>query len=694
MIMVEPKEKPAQEPKEEPKMVDNITEPPEPMPEEAPKPKKGKAKAPASVSPELTKRMKFIIIVLFGVPYGIFIVWCLFLLMVLPDPTGAYNAFIPIGSLTSVIGIGVLGLIGLFGVSRIIIKREKVLPVQLAIGAGKVLAAIAPGIVLGIAVPMLITAEPKLSIQVTEPTNLSELVAPIAVTFSMEDAAEILGRRGVSTVSFGWDFDGDGTKNEDTVLPTATAVYPRLGAYNVIVDIQASDGRRRRVVRRLLIQKQVFEVTPIQPIVDEPVKFSVAHLVDTPEEIEEIQWDFENDGVVDEVTTDTEIVYTFSRVESTTVSALVQMQNQTQFKYQREIQINEKTPLPFDIAIASEPKILVSPPPFQTLFTLDTQEPIRSVKWDFGDGEVLEGERVGHTFFKKGNFMVMAQVKSEDGENVKLTQLVRVVNELKIPDLSFSGTPEVDLKNDTISGEVPVQINITPTSSLPLVDYSWEVSEATSVGSTETTLEAIYRRPGTYSVTMIAMDAAGHALRMPLTVEVLPPERRVVINMDPKGGAAPLTVNFDASETRIPDEEISGFEWLFGDQEKESPRQGGAVMSHTYKKPGTYTVKVSARTTEGNVYDETSSIVVRTPLIDACFRASRTTGEAPLGVQFNMDCSTGEITEITWDFGDGATTDERDPIHVFEEPGTYTVNLTIRDINDTVSSNTLEIIVE
>ena len=74
----------------------------------------------------------------------------------------------------------------------------------------------------------------------------------------------------------------------------------------------------------------------------------------------------------------------------------------------------------------------------------------------------------------------------------KLSTIVRVVDELEIPDLSFSGSPEVDMKTGSIKGEVPLTVNLTPRSSLPLVTYTWEAPEATSVGSTETTLQAIY----------------------------------------------------------------------------------------------------------------------------------------------------------------------------------------------------------
>ena len=57
------------------------------------------------------------------------------------------------------------------------------------------------------------------------------------------------------------------------------------------------------------------------------------------------------------------------------------------------------------------------------------------------------------------------------------------------------------------------------------------------------------------------------------------------------------------------------------------------------------------------------------------FAANVTSGAAPLAVGFT-DLSTGSPTGWTWEFGDGATADVRNPVHVYASPGTYTVNLT------------------
>lgn len=682
---------------DEPKPVDGITQAPQGVPEQPADTPTAQPNKPTAeqIPAEQRNRMKVILLVLIGIPYTIFVGWCFFLMAVLPDPEGAYETLIPIGSLASIIGVVALILIGALAAMRILKKKNNLAPPQIVMSVLRIVMVFVPGIAIGAITPFIISAEPRLWITVTEPTSVNQLVAPVAVTFNLEKAEEILKRRGVQAIAYHWDFDGDGEENEMTVVPVATAFYQRRDLYNVAVAIETDDQKLRKVSYRLAIQKEVFQVIPMQPIVDEPVKFSVAHMVDTPEEVQEVQWDFESDGTVDIVTNELEVVHTFVRTGVKLVSAVIIEQNQTQQKLEREIVISEPEPLPFDVRIISEPSILVSPPPFQTIFRIETDEPIREVKWDFGDGEEREGERVGHTFAKKGNFMVTANIKSGSGDVARLTILVRVVDQLNIPDLTFSGSPSVDMRQNLISGEVPLTINLTPRSSLPLLEYHWEAPDATSVGSTDTTLQAIYRRPDTYTIILLAEDASGHAMRMPIKVEVSPPATQISILMEPESGVAPLDVTFDASDTRIPNENIAGFEWYFGEElEGDPPKPGSAVMRYVYTKPGTYKIRLRARTSEGNIHEENRTIVVRPPLMDACFTASRVKGKAPLGVKFNMDCTTGEPTEIEWDFGDGASTDEKDPIHSFDDPGTYTVKLTIDDANGNISSSELNITAE
>ncbi len=60
----------------------------------------------------------------------------------------------------------------------------------------------------------------------------------------------------------------------------------------------------------------------------------------------------------------------------------------------------------------------------------------------------------------------------------------------------------------------------------------------------------------------------------------------------------------------------------------------------------------------------------------AGFSASTTVGIGPTEIAFT-DLSTGAVTSWAWDFGDGATSGLRNPSHLYQNAGTYTVSLTV-----------------
>ncbi len=65
-----------------------------------------------------------------------------------------------------------------------------------------------------------------------------------------------------------------------------------------------------------------------------------------------------------------------------------------------------------------------------------------------------------------------------------------------------------------------------------------------------------------------------------------------------------------------------------------------------------------------------------TSMMLADFSASPTTGAAPLTVTFD-DRSGGFPTAWAWDFGDGKTSNKQNPVHTYQQPGSYTVTLKV-----------------
>ncbi|HVR76134.1 MAG TPA: PKD domain-containing protein, partial [Planctomycetota bacterium] len=139
----------------------------------------------------------------------------------------------------------------------------------------------------------------------------------------------------------------------------------------------------------------------------------------------------------------------------------------------------------------------------------------------------------------------------------------------------------------------------------------------------------------------------------------------------PTSGCPPLTVDFADRSTGV----FTSWRWTFGDGDvstEQNPR-------HTYTEPGTYTVRLTAQGECGPaVKTLTGYIRVSTPAT-ADFRAATTSGCAPLEVAFEDRSSGSGIVAWSWDFGDGGTSSEQNPTHVYSGAGTFTVRLTITD---------------
>ena len=144
-------------------------------------------------------------------------------------------------------------------------------------------------------------------------------------------------------------------------------------------------------------------------------------------------------------------------------------------------------------------------------------------------------------------------------------------------------------------------------------------------------------------------------------------------------GYAPLSVQFtDLSKN------TNEWNWKFGDGNSSTDQN----PMHTYSAAGTYTVNLT--TINANGTDSKLATInvlvpqpVQTVLPVSNFSSNVTGGYAPLSVQFK-DLSQ-DATSWNWDFGDGATSDQQHPVHMYSIAGAYTVNLTVGNANGTHS---------
>ncbi len=144
---------------------------------------------------------------------------------------------------------------------------------------------------------------------------------------------------------------------------------------------------------------------------------------------------------------------------------------------------------------------------------------------------------------------------------------------------------------------------------------------------------------------------------------------------EPRTGNAPMDVRFlDLSAGTI-----TSWQWDFGDGNTSTRRS----PLHRYAVPGDFTVRLTITNGSGSdVLERTDYVSLTAPPAVADFVASGTTGARPYTVQFT-DTSQGLLTNWQWDFGDGTTTTVRNPVHTFQNPGSYSVRLTVLGFGET-----------
>ena len=137
----------------------------------------------------------------------------------------------------------------------------------------------------------------------------------------------------------------------------------------------------------------------------------------------------------------------------------------------------------------------------------------------------------------------------------------------------------------------------------------------------------------------------------------------------PSSGVYDLEVTF--TENNIG--EVESRQWDFGDGGTSTEQD----PTHIYTTPGTYSVSLTVIGPGGeDTFTCDSCILVQELPPTAGFDVTPTSGTYDLLVSFT-DASTGVISSRLWDFGDGTTSDEVSPSHLYTAAGSYSVSLTV-----------------
>jgi PKD repeat protein len=223
------------------------------------------------------------------------------------------------------------------------------------------------------------------------------------------------------------------------------------------------------------------------------------------------------------------------------------------------------------------------------------------------------------------------------------------------------------------SGCFPLPVNFTSTSSVITSTWEWHFGDGST--STAQNPSHTYSQPGNYDVTLIVTSVYANCidtLYIPQKIRVKQPHADFTSNN--LAACAPSVVNFTNLST-----DGDTYFWDFGDGSTST----NVNPSHIYNVPGIFTVRLVANSQLGCSDTLTRMNYIQVLGSIANFSASTTSGCQPLIVSFT-DSSTNAV-HYTWNFGDGYADSVMNPVHVYEDTGSYKVSLVTSDSAGCVS---------
>ena len=228
-----------------------------------------------------------------------------------------------------------------------------------------------------------------------------------------------------------------------------------------------------------------------------------------------------------------------------------------------------------------------------------------------------------------------------------------------------ASAPVVDFYASMQSGTSPLRVSFFYRSegTRPL-QYLWDFGDGAI--SSEQNPTHTYAKNGKYTVRLTVTNSLGQDTKsLPGYIAVGDPPSPQ-FSVSPPEGNVPLAVVF----TDMTPGGSASWRWDFGDGTSAAVQN----PTHTYTKPGIYSVTLSISNEFGSEQITKSSLINAGIVPDAEFIAETRKGDPPLTVRFR-DFSSGHPLAWLWDFGDGTTSTEKDPVHTYTKEGYYTTRL-------------------
>ncbi len=281
--------------------------------------------------------------------------------------------------------------------------------------------------------------------------------------------------------------------------------------------------------------------------------------------------------------------------------------------------------------------------------------------WSFGDGNSSTAINSTHNYSVAGSYNIKLIVTSNQGCQDSISKMITVNPK---PTASFT----VNNVSQCITGN-----NFTFNNSSSIasgnISSQWTFGDGNSSPSASPVHQ--YANPGTYTVQLIVSSDKGCSDTLQTIVKVNP---NPVTDFNVVNAEQCFSGNNFTFTNLTPSNGLLTYQWDMGD----GKTYASTNATHAYSSPGNYIVKLKAinefgctQTSSKNVFvnpEPVASFTVNN--VNQCLKDNRYI------LTNNSSISSGTM-HYEWNFGDGYTSTESSPSHVYANEGTYTIQLKV-----------------
>lgn len=285
--------------------------------------------------------------------------------------------------------------------------------------------------------------------------------------------------------------------------------------------------------------------------------------------------------------------------------------------------------------------------------------------WDFGDGTTGTGQIINHSYRQVGTYNVT--LKGVPIGSCASTDTFFVSHPVTINTVLFS----IDFtKQGNCFGTPYTFTNNTVLNVGTITGYSWDFGDNTPLVITPNATHT-YAAPGEYDVKLVVSTSG--ICRADSFIKKIYVDTKPTIAFNPAKSCINMPIQFTNNSTNT----VGGigiWQWSFGNGDVSNNQ----FPNYAYNTVGPYTASLTATSTHGCVSNTVGNPITIFDKPTANYKVTIPCVQQGTIFTDLSPTNNGNITDWNWVFGDGNTSSDRNPTHIYTNTLPYATSLVVK----------------